>query len=39
MCRVNKTGPNMEPCGTPQKMGAEEEDTLSILTEVDQSWR
>ena len=32
--RENKIGPNMEPSFIPQTMGAEEEDTLSILTEA-----
>lgn len=27
----------MDPCGTPQGMGAEEEGTLSVLTEADWS--
>lgn len=30
---------NIEPCGTPQEMGVEEKQTLSILTKADLSWR
>ena len=35
----NKIVPNMEPCGTPHWMDTEEKDILSILTDVELSWR
>ena len=37
--RANNMGPRMEPWGTPQLMGADEENWLPVVTEKDLSDR